>query len=789
AQQFSNGTPLVPPLGQPIAEERGTLWVELENQRTLTSAQYRDAKGNTKGVFSKKAIHYADKQGNLKPIDPSLIYTGKGWTATAQPFPTALYTDGSYNISLDEQGTKFRMGINRQVNGESYPITLDKNHVNKNGCNIPLGPFMQQLFFSEDRVKSNLIVAEPVNLGEESYFITTERIELPEGYELQYEPHPVIGFEDMTIRGARGAIFIDGMAYGADIVIINSKTKAPCGKIFAPLAYDASMKYHNGLIQFKPLKEGNAYELTVAIRADWMNDSERTYPVTIDPLVGGPTSIWGGGYMNSCLAPAYNVDSLQATIPGGVTVTGLYVTASFYADPWAAATMNQGVMYFSTTCGSSQTFTVTGSAALTAGTAYLDSFNMMSPLVCCIPEACTPSSFYVRYHLARYSYGTGCNITYIRYDPFTTLWPFKVVVYGKTPEPYGSEWYATQTPKCSNDCEVEVRAYARYGVAPYTFTHPWTNDTVVLGTNTGCGAGSTNHLFNLNIPNCPLYCDSTFTVLNIPPPVITDACGTVITSIPFETIPIKPAPNVILQYDSVLCSGETSTVQLNACFTNGTAFFMGEGQAGQGSFSVSPTTNNAPQTLSYQAYAEGDGCVSDTTSFQLTVYSNPIALYTITPSPVVAGVEATFQDASTSPASTIQQWNWILDDSLINISPQWSNIFPNPSNQTLCLAIQDAVGCVDTLCLPLIVVPAEVKTPNIITPNGDGKNDALAFQYLEFYPQNELKVLNRWGSVVFEQASYANTWEGGDLTEGVYFYTLIIKEKNQTYTGFFHLVR
>ncbi|MFM7566312.1 MAG: hypothetical protein ACKO4K_06160, partial [Flavobacteriales bacterium] len=47
AQQFSNGTPLVPPLGQPIAEERGTLWVELENQRTLTSAQYRDAKGNT----------------------------------------------------------------------------------------------------------------------------------------------------------------------------------------------------------------------------------------------------------------------------------------------------------------------------------------------------------------------------------------------------------------------------------------------------------------------------------------------------------------------------------------------------------------------------------------------------------------------------------------------------------------------------------------------------------------------------------------------------------------------
>ena len=50
---------------------------------------------------------------------------------------------------------------------------------------------------------------------------------------------------------------------------------------------------------------------------------------------------------------SYNVDSIQATIPGGVTVTGVYVTASFYADPWTAATMSQGVMYFSGPCGSS----------------------------------------------------------------------------------------------------------------------------------------------------------------------------------------------------------------------------------------------------------------------------------------------------------------------------------------------------------------------------------------------------------------------------------------------------
>ena len=789
SQVFSYGTPLAPHAAEKLSEEKDVQWTELSSKRTLFSSQFVDDKGNTKGVFSKKAIHYTDKQGKLKPIDASLTYTGSKWTAAAQQFPTALYPDGSYSISLDEEGTSLRMGINRRVNSQAYPMAIDKDHVNKSGCNIPLGPFTQQLLFSEDRVKSNLIVPEPVNLGEESYFITTERIELPEGYELQYEPHPVIGFEDMTIRGARATLFIDGMAFGADLVIINSKTKAPCGKIFAPLAFDASMKYHKGLMHFKRLSHGHSYELTVAIAAEWMNAPERTYPVTIDPLVGGPTTTWAGGYMNSCFSPTYNIDSIQATIPGGVTVTGVYVTASFYADPWAAATMSQGVMFFSGPCGSSQTFTITGPTAGTAGTAYLDSFNMMSPLICCVPESCSPTQFYVRYHLSRYSYGAGCNITYIRYDPFTTLWPFQVVVYGRTPETYGSEWYATQTPQCSNDCEVSVRGYARYGVAPYTFTHPWTNDTVVTGTNTGCGAGSTNHLFNLTVPTCPMYCDSTFTVLNIPPPVITDACGTVISNIGFETLPIIPATNIDLVYDSVLCSGETALINLNSCLPTGTAHYYGEGQSGQGPFSVSPSTNDAPLTLTYNAYADGNGCTSDTTTFQVTVYSNPTAAYVVNPSPVVAGIEASFQDQSTSPASIIQQWVWTLDDSVVSLTPQWNNLYLTPANHVLCLAIQDAVGCVDTLCSPFIVVPAEVATPNVITPNNDGKNDLLAFEYLEFYPENQLRILNRWGAVVFEQTGYANTWDGDELTDGVYFYVLTLTEKNQTYSGFFHLIR
>lgn len=71
----------------------------------------------------------------------------------------------------------------------------------------------------------------------------------------------------------------------------------------------------------------------------------------------------------------------------------------------------------------------------------------------------------------------------------------------------------------------------------------------------------------------------------------------------------------------------------------------------------------------------------------------------------------------------------------------------------------------------------------LISPNDDGANDALVFDGLELYEQNELIVFNRWGNVVFKKKNYENNWsalsngratikEGDKLPTGTYFYTL-----------------
>lgn len=70
--------------------------------------------------------------------------------------------------------------------------------------------------------------------------------------------------------------------------------------------------------------------------------------------------------------------------------------------------------------------------------------------------------------------------------------------------------------------------------------------------------------------------------------------------------------------------------------------------------------------------------------------------------------------------------------------------------------------------------------PSIITPNGDGLNDAFIVPCVEAYPESHFCVFNRWGDEVYTSENYKNDWEGtykgARLPAGTYFYVLKIND-------------
>lgn len=98
---------------------------------------------------------------------------------------------------------------------------------------------------------------------------------------------------------------------------------------------------------------------------------------------------------------------------------------------------------------------------------------------------------------------------------------------------------------------------------------------------------------------------------------------------------------------------------------------------------------------------------------------------------------------------------------------------------TIYLTVKDIYG-------NATVKPFEVTFPRVpavanevITPNGDGTNDAWVIDNITNHPNSIVKVYNQWGSLVFSAKNYQNNWDGklngNDVTlpdGGSYYYQI-----------------
>ena len=98
----------------------------------------------------------------------------------------------------------------------------------------------------------------------------------------------------------------------------------------------------------------------------------------------------------------------------------------------------------------------------------------------------------------------------------------------------------------------------------------------------------------------------------------------------------------------------------------------------------------------------------------------------------------------------------------------------------------DADGIPNYLDSDLGPTGTDIEVFNVITPNGDGVHDVLRIANIENYPNNTVKIYNRWGVLVFQTRAYnsaGNVFDGTSqgrvtvekddkLPVGTYFYII-----------------
>jgi len=122
-------------------------------------------------------------------------------------------------------------------------------------------------------------------------------------------------------------------------------------------------------------------------------------------------------------------------------------------------------------------------------------------------------------------------------------------------------------------------------------------------------------------------------------------------------------------------------------------------------------------------------------------------------------------------------YDWSPDYFIKNKSSD-SPIVSPPISTIYSVSVTDENGCKvnDIVKVNIIKEEKSLIFYSAFTPNQDSENDTFVIDKLEYYPNNTLKIYNRYGKLIYNAVNYDNSWRGTYLGEevpaGTYFYIL-----------------
>ena len=262
---------------------------------------------------------------------------------------------------------------------------------------------------------------------------------------------------------------------------------------------------------------------------------------------------------------------------------------------------------------------------------------------------------------------------------------------------------------------------------------------------------------------------------------VTDANGCQI----MDTTHINGFRNIFLpdnsdEFDSTICLGKSVFIEVE---DQGYIYQWNTGEVTP-SITVTPLSGGP---ITYILTITDPNCPSSY-NIEANLYVNVLDINPIaTPNPLVLGDQVSISSSYTYD-SYIWSWN-NYQDSAVGI-----NMTDYPDMSTwYYIEATDNIGCKGLDSVYVVVGPVPY---DAISPNGDGVNDEWEILDIDRYPDAEIQIFNRWGSLIFSSSGNAyntNKWAGefenSSLPVGTYYYTINLNDGSDLQSGAVTIVR
>ena len=193
-------------------------------------------------------------------------------------------------------------------------------------------------------------------------------------------------------------------------------------------------------------------------------------------------------------------------------------------------------------------------------------------------------------------------------------------------------------------------------------------------------------------------------------------------------------------------------------------------------------TRSASSNAALSNLTVSQGTLSPLFSTGTTAYTDSVAttVASVTVTPTSSDNNATITVNGTVVASGTASNDIPLSDGINTI--------------TVVITAQDGTT-MDNYSLTIYrgAVMASLNANNILTPNGDGKNDLWLVKDIALYPNNTVNIFDSSGKSVYSKNGYNNEWDGTingrPLAKGTYYYIVDLGPNLRKFKGYISILR
>jgi len=255
-----------------------------------------------------------------------------------------------------------------------------------------------------------------------------------------------------------------------------------------------------------------------------------------------------------------------------------------------------------------------------------------------------------------------------------------------------------------------------------------------------------------------------------------------------KQVTVLPSPHILFTALTAVCDNALPIdITPSAQVTNlpGSFAYFGAGVSASGIFN--PQVTGAGNLKILYKYTATNNCIDS--GFQ-TITIMPSPLVNAGPDLFVLKNENVLINATAAGSSALlYKWfppTYLSNDALLNP-------FCKPAADiTYQITATDNAGCNNSSRV-VVKILLDPLIPKAFTPNGDGLNDYWRVKYLNYYPNCEVSIFDRYGHLVFHSKGYNNPWDGTNhgqpMSAGTYCYVIDTKKQKNIFTGFVVLIR